>query len=253
MIDANVTLFQWPFRRLRLDDPAALAEKLQSQGVKQAWAGSFEALLQRDIAAANARLAEACRRLPIFRPFGCVNPALPDWEEDFRRCREEHGMRGLRLYPNFHEYALNDPAPLKLLGLAAEHGLVVQVPLVLEDERTQHPRMRFAPVAVVGLPALLREIPKLRLVLLNAFRSVRLEESKRLSAAGQVYFDIAHLEGVGGISNLLAQVPLERVLFGSYAPVFYPESAHLKLRESALTGEQRAAITERNATALFTV
>jgi predicted TIM-barrel fold metal-dependent hydrolase len=247
MIDTNVTLFQWPFRRLRLDDPAALAEKLKAQGITQAWAGSFEALLHRDIGGVNARLAEVCRRFPLFVPFGAVNPMLPDWEEDLRRCREEYRMPGVRLFPNYHGYALGDVPARRLLEIAAEHRMIVQVPLVMEDERTQHPLLRVPPVEVVGLPPLLREIRGLRVELLNAFRSVRVEEAKRLAAAGEVYFEIAMLEAVGGIQNLLQQAPLQRVLFGTHAPLFYTDSAVLKLKESALTEEERAAITERNA------
>lgn len=251
MIDTNVTLFQWPFRRLRLDDPAALAEKLQSQGITRGWAGSFEALLHRDLTAVNTRLAEVCRRFPVFVPFGAVNPMLPDWEEDLRRCREEHRMPGLRLFPNYHGYALSDAPARRLLELAAESRMLVQVPLVMEDERTQHPLLRVPPVEVVGLPPLLREIRGLKIELLNAFRSMRVEEAKRLAAAGEVYFEIAMLEAVGGVRNLLQQAPLERVLFGTHAPLFYPESARLKLAESALTEAERLAITVENARRLL--
>jgi hypothetical protein len=251
MIDTNVTLFQWPFRRLHADDPAVLAEKLQAKGVTQAWAGSFEGLLQRDITAVNSRLGEVCRKYPVFVPFGCVNPMLPDWETDLRRCREEHRMRGIRLYPNYHGYKLNEEPGLRLLKMAAEQGLLVQVPLVLEDERTQHPLMRVPPVEIIGLPPVLRETPGLRMVLLNAFRSARIEEAKRLAAAGGAWFEIAMLEAVGGVTNLLQQVPLERVLFGSHSPLFYFESALLKLKESALSEEQREAITKKNAGTLL--
>ena len=45
MIDTNVYLSRWPFRRLPLDETPALVAKLHEQGVEQAWAGSFDAVL----------------------------------------------------------------------------------------------------------------------------------------------------------------------------------------------------------------
>ena len=73
----------------------------------------------------------------------------------------------------------------------------------------------------------------------------------RLIGAGQVYFDIAMLEGVGGIAKLLPAVPASRLLFGSHFPFYYHESAALKLRESALEPAQEKAIRRENARRLL--
>ncbi|MCX7825948.1 MAG: amidohydrolase [Verrucomicrobiae bacterium] len=240
-------------RRLRGDDTVALVAMLQAQGVTEAWAGSFDALLHRDMAAVNARLAEECRRhgAGLLVPFGSVNPKLPDWEEDLRRCAEEHQMPGLRLHPNYHGYKLDDPDFAKLLRLAAARGLIVQLVLIMEDERMMHPMLRAEPTSVKPLAAVLKQTPRLRLQLLNSQRVLCGPALASLAAAGDVSVEIAMLEGVGGVLKLLADVPLHRVLFGSYAPMFYFESALLKLQESPLSDAQQRAIRCDNARRLL--
>jgi uncharacterized protein len=248
IVDTNVHLGRWPFRRLPLDETARLVAKLRTLGVQQAWAGTFDGLLHEDIAAVNARLAEDCRASGgMLVPFGEINPALPGWEDELHRCHETHRMPGLRLHPNYHGYTLNDPRFARLLALAAERGLLLQIVVMMEDERTQHPLARVPHVDVNLLPELLGKAPRARVQLLNAFRSVRGQILLKLAATGRVFFELASLEGAGGVAALLKQVPLDRVLFGSHAPFFYPESAHVKLLESDLSLEQRAAVTEHNA------
>jgi len=249
LIDVNVNLSRWPLRRLRGDDTSALVAMLRRRGVVQAWVGSFDGLLHKDIASVNARLADECRRhgRGLLLPFGSINPKLPDWEEELRRCAEERRMPGIRLHPNYHGYKLDDPDFARLLRLAAARRLIVQLAVVMEDERMMHPLLRVEPVDTDPLINLVKQTPGLRLMLLNALRTVRDRPLADLIAAGEVYVEISMLEGVGGLANLLAQVPMSRVLFGSHAPLFYFESALLKLKESPLSEEQLRAIRSGNA------
>ncbi len=253
LVDVNVNLSHWPLRRLPCDDTVALVTRLRANGVTQAWAGSFDALLHRDIAAVNARLAGECHRHGngLLTPFGSVNPKFPDWEEDLRRCADEHHMPGIRLHPNYHGYKLDDPDFAKLLRLAAERGLMVQLAVTMEDRRMMHPLLQVDPVDTAPLAGVIKQTPGLRLVLLNAMTVVRGKALSSLLEAGRVCVEIAMVEGVGGVANLLTQSPMDRVLFGSHAPLFYFESALLKLKESPLNEKQLSAIRCENALGLL--
>lgn len=252
MIDTNVWLSHWPFRRLPLDETPRLVERLKAAGIKQAWAGSFDMLLHRDIAAVNQRLADECAATKGFlRPFGAINPTLPDWKEDLRRCVEQFAMPGLRLTPAYHQYGLDDPRFVELLDRATERQLIVQIALRMEDDRTQHPLVAVPDVVTTPLLKLIPERPKARIELINSLRTVSGEALSRLALTGRVWFDISMQEGAAGLESLLKLMPLERVLLGSYAPFFVPESAVLKLCESELAEGQRNAITTSNAEQLF--
>lgn len=219
VVDVNISLFQWPFRRLPLDTLDAIVAKLRSLEIQQAWVGSYEGILQRDLRSVNARLAEACSASPgkLLLPFGSINPMLPDWEDDMRRCHEVHRMPGIRLHPNYHGYALDDPRLAKLLSIAAERDLLVQLAVTMEDTRTQHAQMLVPDVDLSPLPDLMAKIPAAHVMLLNA--KPRGAILQRLASSPNVTFDIARVEATDGIARLMDAVSPERVMFGTHAAI----------------------------------
>jgi predicted TIM-barrel fold metal-dependent hydrolase len=264
IIDTNVHLFDWPFRKLKYAGARALVAKLRRHRITQAWAGSYEGLLHRNLDGVNARLAEECRAngAGILLPFGTVNPALPDWEADVRLCHEQHRMRGIRLYPSYHNYTLQRPEVARLLQLAQERGLIVQLAVRMEDPRVHLPVTRTPAVDVSALPELLAALPKLRLQLLNAFNAtepLRGQVGRRLIEQTRVTVDFSHVEGQGGLGKLIAgdkvsgRLPLsvERIVFGSHAPFFPCESAVFKLFESPLGRPDLEKVMRGNAERLL--
>jgi hypothetical protein len=255
MIDTNVDMFRWPFRCLAGDDPADLVARLRKKGVTQAWTGSYEGLLHRDVAGVNERLAAACKRYgrDFLLPFGTVNPKQPDWQEDLRRCHEVHEMPGIRLHPNYHGYTLDDSVAAELISLTERRKLLVQISLAMEDDRTQNALMPIPPVDPSPLIDLAKRMPNLRLVLINGGDEGNKSTAHipELGEAGNIYFDIARIEGIGGVARLIAQTSPARVVFGSHYPFFYFESSLLKVREAGLPPDQAQAVLDGTARGLL--
>ena len=252
MIDTNICLSRWPFRRLPLDQTELLVDKLRAVGITQAWAGSFDGLLHKDITAVNQRLTEECaRHADLLWPFGTINLSLPDWQGDVRRCRESLGMRGIRLHPNYHGYALDDPRFGELLISAAQHKLIVQVVVRMEDDRTQHPLVRVPGVDLAKLPVVLAAHPEVQVQLLNSGRDVTPTRLGEMAELPNVWLEFAMTEGVGGVGQLVSDFRMDRVLLGTYAPFFPVESSLLKLDESELGHALRERFTRENAERLM--
>jgi len=236
VVDTNISLFQWPFRRLPLDDPETLLTKLRSLGITEAWAGSFEGLLHRDIAGVNHRLAETCALHPELVPVGSVNPELPGWEDDLQTCIDQHHMPGVRLHPNYHGYTLADPRFSELLKIATSAGRFIQIAATMEDTRTQHPMMQVANVDLTPLLALMRENAAATVQILNDRpRGPLLEQ---LAQTSGVFFDTSRVDGTDGITQLLRSVPPGRVMFGTHAPFLIPEAGLIRTYESDLREDE---------------
>jgi len=86
---------------------------------------------------------------------------------------------------------------------------------------------------------------------LNCTSQVDRRDYETALASGDVSTDISMVGGVAGVARLIRQVPLAKVLFGSYYPFYYFESALLKVQESGLDEASETAICEGNARRLM--
>ena len=261
IIDTNVNLFSWPFRALKYRDTKALAAKLKKHRVIEAWAGSFEALFSKDLSGVNTRLAAEClEHAPGFLiPFGSVNLAWPDWQEDVRRCHEVHKMPGIRIYPGYQPFDLDHPAMESLMRMIAERGLILQVVFGMEDPRVLHPIINVGPVTFAPLLKAVQSTPNAKVELLHFSGSSQGEDLSLFMTKTNTGMDISRLEGNGAVGRMIgsitglpsAHVPVDRIVFGSHAPYFPVETAILKLIESPLDVQQLQAIMQDNARRLL--
>lgn len=261
IVDTNVNLFDWPFRRLKYRETGALVAKLRRHRIVEAWAGSYEALLHKDMSGVNERLASACREKGggLLRPFGAINLAWPDWEEEVRRCHEIWRMPGLRLFPGYQPYDLEHPDLSRLLHVARERGLLLQVVFAMEDPRVHHPVLALRPVLPGPLVKALAAVPGARVQLLHFAGNVQGTDLRQIVADTEAAFDFSRWESNGMVGRMIGaapgdrrvRVPVERVLFGSHAPYFPVETAILKLIESPLDAAQLGAIMQGNARRLL--
>jgi uncharacterized protein len=261
IIDTNVNLFDWPFRALKYRNTKALVAKLKKHHVIQAWAGSFEALLAKDMNGVNERLAAECHRYGrgFLIPFGSVNIAWPDWEEDLRRCHEVYHMPGIRIYPGYQPFDLNHPEMEKLVQSTADWRLVLQIVFGMEDPRVYHPMIKVGPVTFSPLGKLAAANPDAKIQLLHFPNSSSGADFAQFIKQPKTCVEISRFEGNGAIGRLIGtvqglpslQVPAERILFGSHAPYFPVETALLKLVESPLDMPQLRSITHENARRLI--
>ena len=237
IVDTHVYLGRWPFRRTPGNSAAETIAALRRGNVVQAWAGTFEGLLHRDVSGANARLAEACRRDggEMLVPFGSVNPTLPDWEEDIRRCHEVFKMPGVRLHPNYHGYTLADERFAALVGVAAKRKLMVQLVAQLDDEAHAYLRLPAAPVDLSPLAAVIQHFPGLRLTLYSGSKRFDALQVNELAAPKNVYFDASSIADAGS-------APSDRLVMGSCWPLGTVELAVSRALDSADSESSRRAV-----------
>ncbi|HEY0669805.1 MAG TPA: hypothetical protein VGD22_16605 [Sphingobacteriaceae bacterium] len=257
IIDTYVNLLEFPFRRLKFGETKSLVSKLRKHQVKQAWAGSFEALFHKDIDGVNSRLAEECRKngKGMLLPFGTVNIAWADWEEDLRRCHEVYKMPGIRIYPIYQTFDLEHPEFLKLVQKVAERGMILQIVGDVEDIRHIHPIVNVRGINFEPLIDVMKKVPKAKVQLVYWNNRIG-GNLQKLVDQTNIVFDISRIEGNGAVGRLIEgnswsgahkPVPVERFLFGSHAPYFPVETNIMKLFESPLTLEQMQAIMHVNA------
>ena len=258
IIDTNVNIFDWPFRKLKYGKTKALVDKLRKHRISQAWAGSFEALFYKDINGVNARLAEECRTKGegMLLPFGTVNLAWPDWAEDLRRCHEVHKMPGIRVYPIYQTFNLEHPDFNEFVKQVTARGMVLQIVGDMEDERHHHPIVEVRDVKFTPLLETMKQVPNARIQLVYWNHRAPRTFLDALIKGTNVLLDTSRIEGTGEVGRLIEgkswngtamPIPAERIAFGSHAPYFPVETNVLKLFESPLATDQMTAIMNGNA------
>jgi hypothetical protein len=269
MFDVDCGCGVWPFRPTPPADAASLKAMLRAEGVTRACAYPLEAYLWPDPQEANELRLPQLAQSSFFVPSAVLNPTLPAWLKDYRRCREEWGVPMVRLLPNYHLYELTHPGVDALAKQAAADRVVLGVVVRAEDKRMQNPVAKVPPFPIDDVVALARGHPDLRMVVFGFGRlwdkcdlvppamvnqlQLRPDLDKGADLPGNLWIELSFFEHESSFANALKLFPAERLLFGTHAPLFYPRANVLKIQNSEAPKRAKTAAFKTNAEKLLGV
>ncbi len=133
--DMNCFIGNWPFFRIRCNSVEKLQKLHSDAGITGGLISSLEAVFYQDPYEAELQLAEQIKGT-AYRHAMILNPALPAWQDDLRRCAKELKISAVRLMPGYHGYTLTDPVMDQVAAVLMELNLPLVITMRVRDERT---------------------------------------------------------------------------------------------------------------------
>ncbi len=267
-IDLGAHVGHWPFRPLSTAGVAPLLRRMDQTGVDRAVVANLHGLFYQNPQHANEELAAwiaaetgAAERLV---PFAVINPSYPGWRDDLDACRTRLGCKGVRLYPQYHDYDWSSPALAEFLALAEAEDLPVAFSLRMIDARgrswldtdvvqaeTEQLRLSDVAAAVAGHP-------RLRWIVLQAiFEQLDAATVRQLREA-RVLFDTARATTVGvpgpnsyDLQRESERFGREKFAFSTMSPFTDVLSPLWRLTAGGLPADHLEALFANNARALL--
>jgi predicted TIM-barrel fold metal-dependent hydrolase len=251
ILDLNAYLGHFAFRRLRHNTAAGLVRLMDAKQIDKAVVSSASAITYRNTQAGNEELtSEVASHRDRLIPFAVVNPFYAGWRDDLKTCHETLGMRGLRLYPKWHNYSLSDPSCRELVRAATERGLVVSIPIRVEDVRERSWLIDVPEVSSAEIAALVTTCPDARFALLNGNRFLDSPLGRKDGGLPANYvIETSRLDPLlaNEPQRLIANLGAERLVFGTGMPFNDPDPALLAMEVLDASEEDKEKIRWRNA------
>ena len=251
IVDVNAYLGHFAFRRLRHNTAASLLALMDAKGIDKAVVSSAGAITYRNAQAGNEELAEDVRgHSDRLIPYAVINPFYAGWQDDLKICREQFGMAGLRLYPKWHNYNLSDPCCRELVDAATERGMVISIPIRVEDNRERSWLLNIPDIPLDEIVELVKAHPKARFILLNGIGYTGSPLGRKDNGLPANYaIELSRLSAVlaNEIGQLITNLGAGRIMFGTGMPFNYPDPALVKLEALDASKADKEKIRSQNA------
>lgn len=253
MIDVNVFIGAYPWRRVPGTSPEAVLAAMARVGVTEAWVTHLPSLFWKDPGEGNGFLYQAAAKHPALRPVPVVHPGLPRWEHDLAEAKAA-SCPAVRADPAYLGLAPAGGEMLALIRAAGEVGMPIQAAVRLEDGRGRHPLDVAPELSPATVRAWVRAHPRTRFVITHAEREFieQVHYGATPDEAGRIWWDISWVWGPPEehLALLLATMGASRFLFGSGQPLRLAETPLARLDLLELSPDDRRTILSGNATTI---
>jgi len=251
IVDVNAYLGDFAFRRLRHNTAESLLELMDSKHIDKALVSSASAITYRNAHAGNEELAEQVRDYSDrLIPLAVINPFYAGWQDDLKICHEQFGMKGLRLYPKWHNYELSSPCCRQLVDAAAERGMVITIPIRVEDNRQRSWLLNIPDIPLDEIVELLKAHPKAKFILVNGLGYTRSPLGRKDNGLPSNYaIELSRLSATlaNELGQLIENIGADHVMFGTGMPFKYPDAALVKMEILDASEADKEKIRSKNA------
>jgi len=233
LIDINTYTGSWPYRKLRGTTLNALLDRMNNFGVDKSVVASINGVFYIDCQSANEELHSEIQSNDVFKkrfiPFATLNPLLPWWKQSLDICHEKFEMKGIRLYPMYHKYKIDDECCIDLVKAARDRNMPVSIPLRMTDLRERSWLDIDEELNYNDIASLVMKVPDAQYIILDARifdnSPTTTEESIKILKDADILFDSVRSSGVpvAGINGesllyLLNTFGREKIAFGTETP-----------------------------------
>lgn len=230
LIDINAYVGHWPFVQLKYNTCEALSQRMDKFGVDISIISNLNGVFYKNTQSANQELYDEIRSSARFKdrfvPFAVINPIYAGWRQDLETSISQLGMKGIRLYPKYHDYEMTDPSLIELVKRARDLEVPVAFTYRMVDSR-QRSWMDIDNVAYTPKPEwtlkdilpIIREVPDARYMILNVANGLNVEqEDAEVFKNANVLIDTSG-RTLTNLGVLLKSQGKERFAFGTHSPL----------------------------------
>jgi predicted TIM-barrel fold metal-dependent hydrolase len=261
LLDINAYVGHWPFMQRRYNTCEALLGRMNKFGVEVSVISNLNGIFYKNTQPANEELYNEIRSdkrfTDRFIPFAVINPIYAGWRDDLEVCVKKMGMKGVRVYPKYHDYEITDPSLIELVKRVRDHGLPVAFKIRMIDSRIRSwmdipyvvgtPRPEWT---VQNIVPIVKAVPDAKYLILNVANNIRLnDEDMELFRKAEVVFDTSGRQ-VNSLPDLLKSYGSGKFAFGTHSPILDYLTGLLRieaLRESEADAKTKELLRSGNA------
>lgn len=254
LLDMNAHVGHWPFEQFKYNTCATLLERMNNFGVEISVVSNLNGVFYKDTQAANEELFDEIKSNKIFSnrfiPFAVINPIYAGWKNDLEVCTTKMGMKGVCLYPLYHDYEITDPACVELVKRVRDKGLIVTFAHRIVDSRQRSWMDISREWTQKDIMPIMKEVPDAKYFCVNAANSLLLsEEEMELLKKVNMLFDTSG-RIITNMGEVIKKFGKEKFAFGTHSPILDYLGGLLRiesLRESEADGATKELLRSGNA------
>jgi uncharacterized protein len=223
LIDINANIGHWPFEQTNCNTCQALLERMNKYGVDKSVISNMNGIFYKNTQAANEELQAEIMSNKVFRdrfiPFAVINPIYAGWKNDINTCITKFGIKGIRLYPLYHDYEITDPSCIELVKIARDRDLVVAFTFRMVDSRPRSWMDISKEWSMKDILPVIKEVPDAKYFILNAANNIIVsEDESTLLKKINMLIDTSG-RNISNLGELLKTYGKDKFAFGTHSPI----------------------------------